>query len=137
MEDKWFLNILPFIFTQVDYMLTKRDDAPYPKLNCTSKSQNTITQFPTLYLHELQPIEAGNDLVNDGVNAVISTMEVQVWSNVSETECKAILADAVLEMKRFGYSVTMFPDVRTNNKISWGAARFRRTIGAGDTISFT
>lgn len=135
MEDKWFLNILPSVFTQVEYMLSKRKDAPYPKLNCTTKSQNTITQFPTLYLHELQPVELGEDLVNDGVNAVLSTMEIQVWSNVSETECKAIIADAVLEMKRFGYSVTMFPDVRTDNKIAWGAARFRRVIGAGDSLT--
>ena len=135
MDDKWFLKVLPNVFTQVEYMLATRGDAPYPKLNCTTKSENTVTKFPTLYLHELQPVEDGHDLVNDGVNAVLSTMEVQVWSNVNETECRAILSDAILEMKRFGFSVTMFPNVQTDNKISWGAARFRRMIGAGDTIA--
>lgn len=135
MDDKWFLKVLPNVFTQVEYMLAGRKDAPYPKLNCTTKSENTITKFPTLYLHELQPIEEGQDLVNDGVTAVYSTMEIQVWSNINETECKEILADAIMEMKRFGFSVTMFPSVQTDNKIAWGAVRFRRMIGAGDALA--
>ena len=131
MEDKWFLKVLPNVFTQVEYMLAKK----YPKLNCTTKSESTITRFPTLYLHELQPIEEGQDLVNDGVTAVLTTMEIQVWSNINETECKEILTDAILEMKRFGFSVTMFPSVQTDNKIAWGAVRFRRMIGAGDALT--
>ena len=135
MDDKWFLKILPNVFTQVQYMLVDRKEAPYPKMNCTTKSENTITKFPTMYLHELQPVEEGNNLVNDGVNAMLYTAEIQVWSNVSETECRAILSDAILEMKRMGFSVTMFPSVQTDNKIAWGAARFRRMIGAGDALA--
>lgn len=115
-------------------MLTERDDAPYPDLKCTTVSQNTVVNFPTLYLHELQPVEAGNDLDNTTVNAVLSTIEIQVWSNESEKHCKDILTAAIVEMKRLRFNVTMFPNVTTDNKIAWGVARFRRMIGAGDSL---
>lgn len=135
MKDNWFAEIESNVFTQVSYMLAERTDAPYPELNCTTVSQNTVVHFPTLYLHELQPVEAGNDLVNESVNAVLSTIEIQVWSNVSENDCKDIITAAVLEMKRLGYNVTMFPSVQTDSKIAWGAARFRRMVGSCDSLA--
>lgn len=135
MKDNWFAEIESNVFTQVSYMLAERTDAPYPELNCTTASQNTVVHFPTLYLHELQPVEAGNDLVNESVNAVLSTIEIQVWSNVSEKDCKDIITAAVLEMKRLGYNVTMFPSVQTDSKIAWGAARFRRMVGSCDSLA--
>ena len=135
MKDNWFSEIESRVFTQISYMLTERDDAPYPDLKCTTVSQSTVVNFPTLYLHELQPVEAGNDLVNESVNAVLSTIEIQVWSNVSEKDCKDIITAAVLEMKRLGYNVTMFPSVQTDSKIAWGAARFRRMVGSCDSLA--
>lgn len=134
MKENWFAEIESRVFTQVSYMLTEKEDAPYPNMKCTTVSQNTITQFPTLYLHEIQPVETGNDLVNQSVNAVVFTFEIQVWDNTSEKECKDILTASILEMKRLGFSVTMFPNVTTNSKIAWGVARFRRMIGAEDTL---
>lgn len=132
--DNWFAEIESKVFTQIEYMLVSRQDAPYPDLKCTTVSQNTVVNFPTLYLHELQPVEAGNDLVNVSVNAVLSTIEIQVWANTTEKDCKDILTAAILEMKRLGFNVTMFPNVQTDSKIAWGVARFRRMIGAGDSF---
>lgn len=133
-NDNWFLEIESKIFTQIEYMLTQREDAPYPEMKCTTVSQNTVTHFPTLYLHELQPVEVGMDLTNESVNAVMSTVEIQVWSNISEYDCKEIFSAVIIEMKRMGFNVTMFPSVQTDSKIAWGAARFRRVVGAGDTL---
>lgn len=131
----WFSQIESKVFTQVSYMLSERKDAPFPKLKCTSVSQNEITYFPTLYLHELQPVEAGMDLTNETVNAVVSTIEIQVWTNTKELDCKNILTAAILEMKQMGFNVTMFPSITTDSKIRWGVARFRRMIGSCDEIA--
>ena len=131
----WFSQIESKVFTQISYMLSERSDAPFPKLKCTSVSQNEITYFPTLYLHELQPVEAGMDLTNESVNAVLSTIEIQVWTNTKELDCRNILSAAILEMKQMGFNVTMFPSITTDSKIRWGVARFRRMIGAGDGIT--
>ncbi len=135
MKDNWFAEIESNVFTQVSYMLAEKTDAPYPDLNCTTVSQNTVVHFPTLYLHELQPVEAGNDLLNESVNAVLSTIEIQVWANTTEKDCKDIITAAVLEMKRLGYNVTMFPSVQTDSKIAWGVARFRRMVGSCDSLA--
>lgn len=134
-KDDWFSKIESNVFTQIEYMLASRKDAPFPKLKCTTVSQNEITYFPTLYLHELQPVEAGMDLTNESVNAVLSTIEIQVWTNTKELDCKNILSAAILEMKQMGFNVTMFPSITTDSKIRWGVARFRRMIGAGDGIT--
>lgn len=134
MNEDWFAQIESKVFTQVSYMLTEREDAPFPNMKCTTVSQNTVVNFPTMYLHELQPVEAGNDLDNTTVNAVLSTMEVMVWSNESEKHCKDIMAAVILEMKKLRYNVTMFPVVQTDSKIAKGVARFRRMIGAGDSF---
>ena len=131
MDEMWFSKIESKVITQVEYMLAKN----FPKLKCTSVSQSTVTTFPTLYLHELQPAEAGMDLTNESVNAIISTIEIQVWTNTTELECRNILAAAIVEMKRLGYNVTMFPNITTESKIRWGVARFRRMIGAGDELA--
>lgn len=134
MKEDWFAQIEGSVFTQIAYMLSERDEAPYPDLKCTTVSQNTVVNFPTLYLHELQAVEAGNDLYNSAVNAVISTIEIQVWSNENEKKCKDILSTAIVEMKKLRYNVIMFPDVVTDRNIAWGVARFRRMIGSDDTI---
>lgn len=133
--DNWFAQIESKVFTQVSYMLSEKEDAPYPNLKCTTVSQNTVVNFPTLYLHELQPVEGGNDLVNESVNAVLSTIEIQVWANTTEKECRDILTAAIVEMKKLGFNVTMFPNVQTDNKIAWGVARFRRMIGSCDLLA--
>ena len=133
--DNWFALIESNVFTQIEYMLVKRNDAPFPKLRCTSVSQSEITSFPTLYLHELQPVEVGMDLTNESVNAVNSTIEIQVWTNTKELDCKNILTQAIFEMKRMGYNVTMFPSVVTDSKIKWGVARFSRIVGSGDDLA--
>lgn len=134
MKENWFAEIESRVFTQISYMLTERENAPYPDMKCTTVSQNTVVNFPTMYIHELQPVEMGNDLVNQTVNAVLSTFEIQVWDNVSEKNCRDILTASILEMKKLGFNVTMFPNVTTDSKIAWGVARFRRMIGAEDTL---
>lgn len=130
----WFANIEESVLTQLDYMLAQRTDAPYPSLVVTSANQNQVTAFPTLYIHELSPVEAGNDLNNQTINAVLETIEIQIWTNETEAECRQLMSAAILEMKRMRFNCTAFPNIQTDNKIAFGIARFRRMIGSGDTL---
>jgi hypothetical protein len=132
--DDWFSQIEETILTQLDYMLAQRQDAPFPNLVCTSANQNQVTAFPTMYVHELEPVETGNDLVNQTINAVIETIEIQCWTNETEEECRRLMSAVILEMKRMRFNCTAFPNIQTDNKIAFGIARFRRVIGSGDTL---
>lgn len=127
----WYSQIQSKIFTQVSYMLKKT----YPSLKCTTKNESeTPAEFPTLYLHELQPVEIGNDLTNETVNAIRCTIEIRVWTNTTEEQCTEILDSAVIEMKRFNFNISALPLVKTTDKISLGVIRCSRIIGSGDTI---
>lgn len=134
MNEDWFSKIEESVLTQLDYMLAQRTDAPFPNLVCTSANQNQVTAFPTLYIHELTPVEAGNDLNNQSINAVIETIEIQIWTNETEEECRRLMSAAIVEMKRMRFNCTAFPSIQTDNKIAFGVARFRRMIGNADTL---
>lgn len=132
--DNWFSELESILFTRIKYELCLKTDAPYPNLNCTTESvSDTPTQFPTLYFHELEPVERGADLVGKTVNAVLETIEMQVFSNQSEKECKDIITAAIGVMKSMSFGITMFPNPQTgNNRISYAIARCRRLIAHGD-----
>lgn len=125
------MQIQSKVLTQVEYMMKKK----YPKLICTTKNENgQPAKFPTLFLHELQSIEQGQDLTNETVNAVLSTIEIQVWTNTTETDCRNIIAEAVNQMKLLQYNITGMPIVEVNDKIAWGVVRCRRMVGNADKL---
>ena len=126
-----FSQILSRIFTQVSYMMKKK----YSTLNCTTKGENLgDAKLPTLYMRELPAIETANDLDNTTVNSILCTIEIQVFTKNDETLCKALMNDAVVEMKRFRFNVTAMPVVETQDTVSKGVARFRRMVGSGDIL---
>ena len=131
MDNNWYLQIQNKVFTQVEYMMKKE----YPKLICTTKNENGHpAKFPTLYLHELEPIEQGQDLANKSINAVLSTIEIMVWTNTTETECREIIGEAVNQMKALSFNIIAMPIVQVNDKVSTGVIRCRRMIGSADQI---
>ena len=134
--DNWYAELESKLYTRIKYELCLKGDAPYPNLNCTTAStSDTPVKFPTLYIHELQPIEIGADLEGKTVNAVNETIEMQVFSNRSEKECREIITSALGVMKSMSFQIAMFPDPQTrNDKVSYAIARCRRVIAQGDTI---
>lgn len=133
MASTWYSQIESSIFTYLQYMMKNRQNAPYPRLNCTTKSKSTKpSEFPTLYIHNLNPVEMAQDLENDEVNALLATIEIQVFSNVSEKEANDIMTTAISLMKENRWNVTMFPDPQTSDKISYAIARFRKLVTESD-----
>lgn len=135
MANTWYSQIESTILTYVQYMLQEKQSAPFPNLNCTTKSQSTKpSEFPTLYLHNLTPVESAQDFENDEVNAVLATIEIQIFSNQSESEVNKIVTQAISCMKDLRWNVTMFPDPQTNDKISYAITRFRKLVTENDII---
>ena len=127
----WWSEIEDKVFTYIKTYMVE----DYPSLKCTTKGDNVAeTEMPTLYLHELTPIETGQDLDNTTINAVISTIEIVVYTNTSETKCREMISKAISLMKALRFNVTAFPDVITQNNVAIAIARFRRVIGNGDKL---
>ncbi len=130
--DSWYMQIQNKVFTQIQYMMQKK----YPNLKCTTRNENGLpAEFPTLFLHELAPVELGQDLTNETVNAILATIEIQVWTNTTEDDCRSIIADALNQMKLLQFNVPEMPLVEVSDRISWGVIRCKRMIGNGDEIA--
>lgn len=130
--DSWYMQIQNKVFTQVQYMMQKK----YPNLKCTTRNENGLpAEFPTLFLHELAPVELGQDLTNETVNAILATIEIQVWTNTTEDDCRSIIAEALNQMKLLQFNVPEMPLVEVSDRISWGVIRCKRIIGNGDKIA--
>ena len=84
-----------------------------------------------MYVHEEQ-MERGQDLYNDSVNAVISTVDLNIWTNRGQSICKEMVAAAIVEMKRMGYDIVSDQGIVTGGDVSHGILRTRRIIGAND-----
>lgn len=136
-SDTWYSDIESTIYTLLEYQLVDKSNAPYPKLNCTTSSRvesiDNISDFPTLYIHLLPPTETGNDLFNQDVVAIRATIELQVFSDKSESECRKIITSCIKEMKKLRFNVSLFPDPQTADKKYYAIARFNRIIASGDS----
>jgi len=96
---------------------------------------NTPTEFPTVFFHEISQIETGNDLDNSGINAVMETIEVQVITNDSLSENKDITATATLLMKQMRFNAVALPTyLKEGENIRRSISRFRRVIGCDDEV---
>ena len=130
--ESWYMQIQNKVFTQIQYMMQKK----YPNLKCTTRNENGLpAEFPTLFLHELAPVEIGQDLTNETVNAILATIEIQVWTNTTEDDCRNIIAEALNQMKLLKFNVPEMPLVEVSDRISWGVIRCKRMIGNGDEIA--
>lgn len=135
-SETWYSEIESTIFTLLQYVLVEKIGAPYPTLNCTTSSQNesleNVDDFPALYVHLLPPVEMGNDLYNEDIAALRATLELQVFSDESESECRQIMNACIREMKKLHFNISMFPDPQTSDKKYFAIARFTRIVASGD-----
>lgn len=132
---EWYLEVEPKIFTTIEYMLAGRENAPFPKLKCTSVSENiTPSYFPTLYLWHTYKGD-GYDLDGTEIGGIDSTINIKVWANTNERECSKILAEAEKVMRQiFRYRCKQMPMATTASKIASGQIVCNRMIGAGDVL---
>lgn len=101
----------------------------------TEETNSTPTKFPTVFFHEISQSETGNDLENDGVNAVMETIEVQVITNDTLAENRDITATATVLMKQLRFSMISAPVyLQEGENIRRSVSRYRRIIGADDGV---
>lgn len=132
-SDRWYEKLESTIYTLVSYR-TKRDleGQTSKTIKFTSTGQSDANPyFPTCYLHELQPIEFGQDITGSSVNAVIETMECIVYAR-DKNECKLILNEVTYQMKQLKFLINAMPIQSTKDNVHQGVARYRRLVGASD-----
>ena len=135
-DETWYDKIESYILTILKYELVQKLSAPFPKLTCTTSNQEEslelVGDFPTMYVHMLPPYEVGRDLANVTVNGINCTLELTVYSDKSEKECRQIITAGIQQMKKLHFNVETFPDPRTSDKKYIAITRLNRVIASGD-----
>lgn len=134
----WYANIGNTIYSYVKHVMTNVKGWGQKKLYCTPDlgltavdEDGTPKNFPTLYIHELTPVEKGNDLTNETVNAVMCSIELIAYAKTKD-ECLELISDATECMKALRFNATMIPLTELTGDYFTSIARFRRMVGSGD-----
>lgn len=131
----WTSDISSIVFTRIKVLFSSTIKAKYPDLYFTNSDKTqTTSKFPTVYVHEVGSIEQGQDLNNTSINAVLSTFQIDVIDSQSQARANEVMGEVVRIMKGMRFSITAMPEFQNTESDYRSVARFRRMIGAGDTL---
>lgn len=127
------------IYTMVLTRAKNLMGAKYPDINFTldPEPDDTSTHFPSVYIHFLPSPEKGQTIDANGINAIKSTIEIQVTSSKTQgqTVAREVMWNVVDILHSMKYEITYSPEiVPTGNDTNQCVARMSRMLGASDTI---
>jgi len=132
----WTSDIGSKVFTVIKAKATSKLKTKYPDINFTTSSKaSTNPKFPTVYVKRLQGAERGQDIEGTSVNAILSSFQIEVTTNTSDTEAQEV-ADVIADvMKSMRYQMIgePFPD-NSSSDTHRNVARYQRLVGYNDTL---
>ena len=139
MSTKWVADTRSAIFTIVRKNILDKYIEEYPDLYFTRKENNDeleTNMYPACYFH-FSYVERGNDLTNDGINAILMMITVDITASESQgVEVAEEIAFAILdELKAMNFNVTMIPETITlDSNVERVIFKCERIIGFNDVL---
>jgi hypothetical protein len=102
----------------------------------TNLISKTTPKFPYICIHRLPGSEVGHTLDKTGVNGILTTYQVDVYSNDKESTCDEIsgyIADIMVGDFMFKMTMEPYPDYSSTDEYRY-VSRYQRVIGASDTL---
>lgn len=131
----WVSDIPSIVFTRVKAEGNKALQTKYPNIYFTNVDKTlTNPKFPAILIKEIGSVEQGQDIENTTINAVLSTFQIDVADNQSQSNAKAVMSEIVRIMKSMRFSVVTMPEFQNTDSTYRSTARFRRMIGSGDVL---
>ena len=107
----------------------------FPNIFFTTENESdTPAKFPTVYLEELSGTERGRDLEGNSVNAYMATFQINISHNDKKSHVRRVMNNCMDTMKKLRFEIVGTPIYSRSEGVWTGVARFRRTIGSGDTF---
>lgn len=137
-DELWVIDAETTVFSRAKGIIVSTLKSVYPDIDVTeSDCANEEAKFPTVYIHALQPYERGNDLENDGINAVDLTYQVEVYVTKAQNleVARKVSSVVVNAFKSMRFNATM-PEIQTNTPTGTlrSIMRFSRILGSNETI---
>ena len=132
-DNSWCFDLEPLLFTKVKAEGNKLLKAKYPKIVFTNTDVNKGTPiFPCVYIHSINGTETGNDITNNTINAVNYTMQIDVVTDTSQSDCRYISSVIGVVFRSLGFTVATFPYSENGSAYYRYVMRVQRIIGHGD-----
>ena len=129
----WIDDTESIIYTTIKTEFPEDIAAEYPNLFFTTSNQtDSNAVFPTVYIHQLSGAERGRDLEGTAINAVYTTIQVDVICNTSQSDASVVMSPIVDIMKQMMFNVNPVPEFTTSGDTYRATARFSRTLCDGD-----
>lgn len=136
MDNNWTFDIQTTIYSRVKAICEAKLKRNYPDITVTMDSHiPTTPKFPNVYIHFLAPVEIGNDLNGQDVNAMYLTAQIEVTVTDAQgmivaNEVSKVVAECMKEM-RFSATLPEFVDTDSEYRT---VSRYARTIGNAETL---
>lgn len=128
------LQMESILTTQLKVQVPKLLVNRFPNISFTNEISDNTPSFPNVYIHELEPTELGNSLMNKSIHAIRDTVQIDVTTNSSKADARKVSIACVNVMKTLGYSINMLPVYTKQNNIHRFIIRAYRVVGAGDNF---
>lgn len=129
------LDIQTRVFSRIKNQYPAALITKYPETYFTTSDRvSQKPKFPTVYVHEMSSSELGRDLDGTTINAVRTTIQIEITDNVSMSNAKEVMNYVVIVMKAMRYELVTMPEFNNTPEIYRVVARFRRVIGSGDVL---
>jgi hypothetical protein len=111
----------------------------YESINCgTELKKKTTPNFPYIHIRRLPGAERGQTFEKKGIESIMTTFQIEVYSNAGESVCKEIsnyIADIMTENLMFSMVGEPYPDYESTDEYRY-VARYQRTISKDDYIKW-
>jgi hypothetical protein len=128
------LQMENIITTRLSVKVPKLLNNAFPTISFTNEISDKTPSFPNVYIHELEPTEVGNDLMNQKIHAIRETIQIDVTTNTTKTDARKVISACVNAIKADSFSVTALPVYTKINNIHRFVIRGQRIIASGDTF---
>lgn len=140
MSSFWIMDMSLSVYTKVKHRASKKLKTKYKDLEFTRNGEalNTVTSFPTVYIHEMPYAEFGSDLERSQVNGVHYGLQIDVTVSGVQGQATAmeVMYTVFDEFKRLGFNFAMTPQpVKTGDGTVKLTARVRRNIAIDDILN--
>ena len=131
----WTSDIGSIVFTRIKVKAREKLKSKYPNMNFTT-SDKLVSEpnFPNVYVKRLQGVEKGQTLDGESVNATLSTIQIEVTDNVSESRTQEVADVVYAIMKSMRYEAIGEPFQDNINDTFRNVARYRRIVGYNDVL---
>ena len=137
MSVDWITMVPSIVYTRIitEFSKTIKNEYKMTDKNfSTIGASGTTPVFPFVYISTLPGKEEGKDLEGRFINGGTFAFQIDVTDNKSQYNARKVMNEVIRIMKSMGFEVNQFPKPEDAKDTHRMIARFRRIIGASDTL---